>query len=111
VQGEEGEQEAPQQDAHVQGEEGEQEAHVQDEEVDRRRGRRIGWFYVLQVLLINVDSTYLCKLVFNHFIILNLLVYLGIRRAMRLVRDLPRGGSSGRMENGGAYFCCVNFLM
>jgi hypothetical protein len=35
VQGEEGEQEAPQQDAHVQGEEeGEQEAHVQDEEVD-----------------------------------------------------------------------------
>ena len=34
VQGEEGEQETPQQDAHVQGEEGEQEAHVQDEEVD-----------------------------------------------------------------------------
>jgi hypothetical protein len=35
VPGEEGEQEAPQQDAHVQGEEeGEQEAHVQDEEVD-----------------------------------------------------------------------------
>jgi hypothetical protein len=34
VEGEEGEQEAPQQDAHVQGEEGEQEAHVQDEEVD-----------------------------------------------------------------------------
>jgi phage repressor protein C with HTH and peptisase S24 domain len=34
VQGEVGEQEAPQQDAHVQGEEGEQEAHVQDEEVD-----------------------------------------------------------------------------
>jgi hypothetical protein len=29
---------------------------------------------------------------------------------MRLVRDLPRGGSSGRMENGGAYFCCVNFF-
>jgi hypothetical protein len=41
----------------------------------RRRGRRIGWFYVFQVLLINVDSTYLCILVFNHFIILNLLVY------------------------------------
>jgi hypothetical protein len=35
VQGEEGEQEAPVEDAHVQGEEGEQEAHVQDEdEVD-----------------------------------------------------------------------------
>jgi hypothetical protein len=34
VQGEEGEQEAPQQDAHVQGEEGDQEGHVQDEEVD-----------------------------------------------------------------------------
>jgi hypothetical protein len=35
VQGEEGEQEAPAEDAHVQGEEGEQEAHVQDEgEVD-----------------------------------------------------------------------------
>jgi hypothetical protein len=34
VQGEEGEQEAPQQDDHVQGEEGEQEADVQDEEVD-----------------------------------------------------------------------------
>jgi hypothetical protein len=34
VQGEEGEQQAPQRDAHVQGEEGEQEAHVQDEEVD-----------------------------------------------------------------------------
>jgi hypothetical protein len=35
VHGEEGEQEAPAEDAHVQGEEGEQEAHVQDEdEVD-----------------------------------------------------------------------------
>jgi hypothetical protein len=34
VQGEEGEQEAPAEDAHVQGEEGEQEAHVQDEDED-----------------------------------------------------------------------------
>jgi hypothetical protein len=42
VQGEEGEQEAPAEDAHVQGEEGEQEAHVQDEEVDPMGTGRAG---------------------------------------------------------------------